>query len=252
LDYKRYGTGEFARLAGVTTRTLRYYDQIGLLRPSDRGSAGQRFYCEKDLVRLQQIMALVYLGAPLKEIGRLLEDSHLDAAEWLQLQRDMVVEKRDALDEVIRAIDYAAYMLEKGKWEGQNPLFEVVRVIKMHEHDWRKGTDPELVRKMEERMKEKPYGSEDAQRDAKRWEVVTEGFKKAYKEGLSPSSPEVQELARQHIGLTNEFLEYYKGILTPETKPMNCDQGQLAAVYGGDAAYEYVQKALDIYRNARK
>lgn len=183
MDHKRYATGEFAKLAGVTTRTLRYYDQIGLLRPSYRGSAGQRFYSEKDLSRLQQIMALSYLGAPLKEIGRLLDSSHLDAAEWLHLQREMVVKRRKALDEVIQAIDYAAYLLEKGTWEGQNPLFEVVRVITMQEHDWRSGADPEVIRKMEERMKERPYSSEDAQRDAKRWEAVIEGFKKAYKEG---------------------------------------------------------------------
>ena len=66
--------GEFARLAGITVRTLHHYDQLGLLSPARRSGAGYRLYTTTDLNRLQQIMSLRYLGLPLEEIGAMLRD----------------------------------------------------------------------------------------------------------------------------------------------------------------------------------
>ena len=58
---------EFADLAGVTVRTLHHYDRLGLLKPHRNGS-GYRLYRESDLERLEQIVALKFLGLPLKDI----------------------------------------------------------------------------------------------------------------------------------------------------------------------------------------
>ena len=67
---KLYHAREFAELAGVTVRTLHYYDRLGLLQPSYRSDAQYRLYSQRDLAQLEQIVVLKFLGLPLKSIGR--------------------------------------------------------------------------------------------------------------------------------------------------------------------------------------
>src|SRR5579871_1526984 len=73
LDMLMYHTGEFAQVADVTERTLRYYDKVGLLSPSGYTEAGYRLYTHEDLLRLQQILALKFLGFSLAEIKAYLQ-----------------------------------------------------------------------------------------------------------------------------------------------------------------------------------
>ena len=61
---------EFAKLAGVTVRTLHHYDRLGLLSPAQRSERRYRLYCHEDLGRLERILMLRYLGLSLREIGR--------------------------------------------------------------------------------------------------------------------------------------------------------------------------------------
>jgi DNA-binding transcriptional MerR regulator len=67
-----YRIQEFARLVGVTVRTLHHYDRVGLLTPTARSAAGYRLYRKSDISRLQQIVVLKYLGLPLTRIGDVL------------------------------------------------------------------------------------------------------------------------------------------------------------------------------------
>src|SRR5437763_128903 len=69
-----FKVGELARSSGLTVRTLRYYDQIGLLRPSQRSTGGHRHYADADVGRLYRICLLRRLGLRLDEIGRALDD----------------------------------------------------------------------------------------------------------------------------------------------------------------------------------
>lgn len=64
MDQSFYQTGQFAKLAGVSVRTLRYYDQVGLLKPTAYSPAGHRLYTDQDLLQLQRILALKFLGFP--------------------------------------------------------------------------------------------------------------------------------------------------------------------------------------------
>ena len=66
---RRYRAREFAELSGVTVRALHHYDRLGLLRPK-RAQNGYRAYGEQDLVRLEQIVALKFVGLPLSATGR--------------------------------------------------------------------------------------------------------------------------------------------------------------------------------------
>ena len=76
---KYYTTGQFAKMAGVTLRTIRYYDKIGLLKPSHILDNGYRQYCNKDLITLQKILALKELGFSLEEIYPLIIDNDKDS-----------------------------------------------------------------------------------------------------------------------------------------------------------------------------
>jgi len=78
----QYRVREFARLAGVTVKALHHYDRLGLLKPR-RTDAGYRIYDERDLERLEQIVALRFLGLPPKQILILLERDAFNLPEAL-------------------------------------------------------------------------------------------------------------------------------------------------------------------------
>ncbi|HKC62761.1 MAG TPA: MerR family transcriptional regulator, partial [Pyrinomonadaceae bacterium] len=98
---------EFAERAGVTVRTLHFYDRLGLLKPTRYTASGYRLYGERDLARLQQIVTLKFIGLPLKQIKELLDQRELDLTTTLQLQREVVEEKRRHLDLCLEAIKRA-------------------------------------------------------------------------------------------------------------------------------------------------
>ena len=80
-----YTTGEFARMAHVTIRTIRYYDKKGLLKPSFINESGYRMYSDEDFLKLQKILSLKYLGFSLNEIGNMtIHDTSADILKSLK------------------------------------------------------------------------------------------------------------------------------------------------------------------------
>jgi DNA-binding transcriptional MerR regulator len=102
-----YRAHQFAQLAGVTIRTLHHYDKVGLLRPRRLKGNGYRVYEDRDLERLEQVVALKYLGMSLRQIGTLLASGRFDLKDALRMQKHLLVEKRRMLDRAIRAIGAA-------------------------------------------------------------------------------------------------------------------------------------------------
>jgi len=88
---KLYQVQEFAELAGVTVRALHHYDQLGLLKPR-RTQAGYRLYSLRDFERLEQIVALKFLGIPLKQIRTLFHREAHALPEALRMQRRVLQE----------------------------------------------------------------------------------------------------------------------------------------------------------------
>ena len=99
---------EFAEFAGVSVRTLHYYDEIGLLRPAfvDR-STGYRFYDENSLLRMQEILFYRELDFPLKSIGEILSSPNYDKNKALNEQKQLLILKKERLERLISAIDGA-------------------------------------------------------------------------------------------------------------------------------------------------
>jgi MerR family transcriptional regulator, thiopeptide resistance regulator len=107
LAGEAWTVGQVADELGVTVRTLHHYDEIGLLRPSERSRAGYRLYTTADLERLQNIVVYRRLGFALEEIGRLLDAGGADLQEHLRRQRAAVVNQIDELNGLVCAIDRA-------------------------------------------------------------------------------------------------------------------------------------------------
>jgi MerR family transcriptional regulator, thiopeptide resistance regulator len=107
-----YAVSQVAKLAGVTVRTLHHYDEIGLLSPGERTSAGYRRYNETDLERLQQILYYRELGFALDEIATILDDPDADASAHFRRQHGLLQGRIRKLQEMITAIEFA---MEAGK-----------------------------------------------------------------------------------------------------------------------------------------
>src|SRR5262249_41537776 len=127
---KQYRIHEFAALAGVTAKALRHYDRLGLLKPR-RSESGYRLYSESDLEQLEQIVALKFLGLPLKQIGRLLQRRTLSMAEALRAQREVLEEKRRLLDRAISALQDAEHVIASGTSPDGAILRRLIEMIEM-------------------------------------------------------------------------------------------------------------------------
>jgi len=92
-------------MAGVSVRTLHYYDQTGLLKPSVRTEAGYRLYGEKELLRLQQILFYKELDFPLQEIHDILDDPDFDLIMALKKHKQAIKDRRNRLGVLMTTID---------------------------------------------------------------------------------------------------------------------------------------------------
>ena len=99
---------EFAKLCGVSVRTLHYYDEIGLLKPSETDKfTGYRFYDENSLLRMQEILFYRELDFSLSSIKEILSSKNYDKEKALSEQKKLLVLKKERLENLISAIDGA-------------------------------------------------------------------------------------------------------------------------------------------------
>lgn len=147
-------TREFADLAGVTVRALHHYDRLGLLKAKRRSSAGYRLYQLKDLERIEQIIALKFLGLPLAKIRSVLDRDPLSLEQALSRQKAALLEKRNLLDRALTAISEAERARDQGK-PVTALLRGIIRTIEMqNDPNWMmKYYSPEAQAKISERAR---------------------------------------------------------------------------------------------------
>jgi DNA-binding transcriptional MerR regulator len=128
---RTYRTAAFAALAGVTTRALRHYDRLGLLRPK-RSSSGYRLYSERDLEALEEIVALKFIGVPLKRIPAMRRRSTGGGfADVLRAQRAALEGKRSTLTRAIEAIGRAEASVNSGAAVDAALFRHIIEVMQM-------------------------------------------------------------------------------------------------------------------------
>ena len=101
----RLSISQAAQRSGVSVRTLRYYDEIGLLKPSEVTPAGYRYYDGPALETLQQIVFYRELGLPLEQISTILRAPDHNRTEALRRHRQLLLMKRRRLDDMLRLLD---------------------------------------------------------------------------------------------------------------------------------------------------
>ncbi|WP_223192786.1 MerR family transcriptional regulator [Paenibacillus sedimenti] len=132
-DKEYLTTGQLAKRTGMTIRTLRYYDQIGLLKPSQYNDASVRLYSKEDLVRLQKIHALKYIGLTLSDIKQIIYEGSFpeqDLRSSLIMQKEVIRQKIAHMQFVSKAIDEALDMLGEHQAEADwDSLSDIIQTI---------------------------------------------------------------------------------------------------------------------------
>ncbi len=202
---KTYKAGAFAKRAGVTVRTLHHYDRLGLLKPSGRTVAGYRVYTDRDLARLEQIVALKFIGFSLNEIASVLNRNG-DLLTALRTQREIMGEKRKQIDRAVEAIVQAERAFGKDGQHGFDALAKIIEVIEMQDkQQWTdKYYSAEAKAKLATRRAADPGCAERGQ---EKWAVLLADVDKAIAEKVDPAGDRAQELARRWSELIRDFTQ---------------------------------------------
>lgn len=128
-----YSSGEFARMAQVSVRTIRFYDKQNILKPSYVTPAGARFYTDSDFVKLQQILLLKYLGFSLDEIkGMTIDDMDYHfLRNSLSMQKKLVADKIEQMQLVESAIDNTVSALENNQTIDWSQMLHLIHLTGM-------------------------------------------------------------------------------------------------------------------------
>ncbi|MBZ0282373.1 MAG: MerR family transcriptional regulator [Anaerolineae bacterium] len=134
---KYFRVGDFANRAGISIRTLRYYDQIGLLEPSAHSESGQRLYTELDYARLQQILTLKLIGLSLEEIRQLLTTDIAGIEHLLERQKQALEQQARQLLQVVQTIEHAQNAIRAAHELDLETLINIIRMVNMYtQSDW--------------------------------------------------------------------------------------------------------------------
>ncbi len=191
-----YTVKQLGKLAGVSARTLHFYDEIGLLRPATRTASGYRLYGERELLILQQIMFFRQLDVPLEDIGRILADPKFDQARALRRHRELLEAQAARLDQLIATVDKTLHMLEGTMTLSDAELYEGFsqEQIERYKRESREAYGVEVVEESERRAKGMSKGQWQAVRDE--GDAVTRGLAALMDRPVD--DPEVQALIGRH------------------------------------------------------
>lgn len=181
---------EVSGLAGVSIRTLQYYDRIGLLRPSEHTESGYRLYGESELDRLRQILFFRELEFPLKDIGSILDSPDFDRRKALDQQIELLKLKKEHLE---RLISHAEEIREKGENNMDFSAFDKSRIEEYAARAKASWGGTEAYKEYEERSKDRTPAEENALGKGMMELFVQFG---AIKDG-GPASSEAQSLVRK-------------------------------------------------------
>ena len=237
---------EFADLAGVSVRTLHYYDEIGLLKPSyvDKQN-GYRFYDRASLERMQQILFYRELDFPLKDIAQILASPNYDKQEAFAEQRRLLILKKERLERLIAALEQA----EKGE-------------ITMSAFD---NSEYEIARQQYEDEAKQRWGGTDAYKESQaktagyskdKWNDVLAGMNGVFAEfaeckkcGESADSDTAQRLVKKlQDYITANFYHCTDEILAGLGQMYVCDERFRNNIDShGEGTAEFVSEAIKIY-----
>ena len=208
MDSTLYSISQFAQKAGVSIRTLRYYDKKGLLTPTQWNSSGFRQYSDSDLSRLQYIIGLKFLGFSLSEIHLLLQTGPRQLPEMLAQQKAMMITKRNQLDAIIRTMEAAQAFLQAHPDDLQAvtqviqaiPMEPIQESMKQHLTGEQSASMKELVKNAysEEaltKVRERKWNDEELQRREQDYSLFRSELHRLTAVSADPASEDAQQMA---------------------------------------------------------
>lgn len=195
---------EISELTGISVRTLHYYDEIELFQPTCKSEVGYRLYDDKALERLQQILFFREFDIPLKQIKFIMKDPALDKSQILQMQRKMLLAKKQRVERLIASIDDILKGDSKMEFEifNKNEIEEIHNAMVVNMTDAQKQIFIDLYGDMEkwrENFLEKASTSE-VQRN---FEKVVEWYgdkEAALKASMNPENTDIQLAYQKRMG----------------------------------------------------
>lgn len=217
--------GTLAKRTGLSIRTLRYYDEIGLLEPSQRSEAGYRLYAADDILRLQQILSLRSLGFSLDDIKMCLAQPTFSAGRVIQLHRERLHEQMAIQQRLAQRLDWLAAHVDDREAISLDTLLETIEAIKMLEQYY----TPDQLAELRQRADQMgPAGMRQAESD---WQTLIDEVKAEMQKGTDPTSEPVLALARRYQALIQAFTGGDPAIQT-SLKKMYTEQGPEKASRG--------------------
>lgn len=198
---------ELTRETGITVRTLRYYDQIDLLKPSGKTDGGHRLYSERDVVRLQQILFLKEMGFSLKEVANMLVTGELNLKGSLEKQLRFVQEEQkkfNRMERVLQAVVYSVDVEGELDWK---VMFELIQLSKQSPRI-REIFQNEVFSKEEQDLLHNLPNMSEEDPNVLEWVDLLKQLRNFMKDGKEASCDEVQEATKK---LMQKCLEMANG-----------------------------------------
>ncbi len=236
---------EVSKLTGISVRTLHYYDEIGLLRPTQVTEAGYRLYDDTALEKLQQIMLYRELEFPLKDIKEIMESSDFDRGRALQQQIEMLTLKKDHLENLIQ---FARGIKALGVKYMDFTVFDTKKLDEYAEEAKKNWGKTEAYKEFEEKTK----GMSKAQTNqmgVALMEIFTE-FGDMMRSGSTPAESAVQcQVKKLQDYITDNFYNCTNEILSGLGK-MYAGGGDFTANIdkaGGEGTAAFVNQAIEVH-----
>lgn len=227
-----YTVKELADIAGVSSRTLRYYDQIGLLRPAVINESGYRIYRESEVDKLQQILFFRELGMDLSRIKAIMSDPTFDRITALKEHRHRLLAKEDRLKRLIRNLDQTIALAEgRGVSMTDREKFEGFKEKLVEENEQKFGKEArqkygdEAVGRSNQKLRSM---TEDQYNEV---EILNQDLMSTLKQAYATQDP-ASDLAQKAADLHRQWLTFYWDTYSEEA------HASLAQMYVGDERFK--------------
>lgn len=202
-----YTVKELAEISGVSIRTLHFYDEIGLLKPAYVGDNNYRYYQEKQVLLLQQILFFREIGFELKKIKSILEQSDFDKVTALKTHRKTLQNESDRFRQLVETVDKTIGRLTKGEKMKDKEIFIGFSTEKQNEYqeylENRFGIDHPAL--LESRENIKKWSKNDWEKLGQEWDAICKKFAEMMKNKLTADSPEAQKITLRHYQWLKNF-----------------------------------------------
>lgn len=199
-----YAIGKLAEISHVSVRTLRYYDEIGLLLPSAKNAAGHRFYSDEEVSKLHHILMLRDLGFPLETIHQFLVDREFDLTSVLKMRQQLIQAEQVNLRKMESSIAALLNIAETEETPDWSTVFTTFTNFPADRNEM-KDFWAHYFSEEEQRIVNKfpVYGEKSG--DEEQWDTLTREVRANL--NCDPTSPKAQKLAHRWMALVDRMYE---------------------------------------------